>query len=642
MNDNARPPKPVYQFGDYRLEASEGLFHRDGREVPLTPTLLQILLTLVEDPGRILDKQRFMSRVWSGRVVEEGNLARNISTLRKLLDDDPQDPRYIETIPRRGYRFIARVMASSSLEPSTVPVAAHAAAPATSAGSDDQRHTRGASMRGEARREPRRRLVAALLAVCALVPAVLLIAAVVQTDSTAIRSLVVLPLVDLSADASEEYFADGMTEALISDLGKIEALTVTSRTSAMHYKGTAKRLPQIARELGVQGVVEGSIMRSGGKVRITARLVDAASDRSLWADTYEREVGDALSLTSVLARLIAQRVEVAVTPEEERRLSAARPVDEKAHEAYLRGLHFKNKSSVDALHKAIDYFEEAIAIERDFALAYAAMADSYLSLASWQGPSRSLWPKAREAADKALEIDKTTAGAHLVRAGALLCYDLDQSAAEPVFLRALELNPGDPLAHSRYAYSLMTQGRFDESLTQVRRAIELDPVSLVYNMMLGQVLHFAGRYEEARMQLLRTLELDARFPEAHRVLGHVYLETGMPEQAAVALEKALALGGGQGVVGELGYVYGLMGRKEDALRQLATLERLSREGHDSAFSLALVHYGLGDNEAALGWLLKAYDERDFRMVRLVVDPMWDGLRQDPRFSQLLLTIGLTA
>jgi TolB-like protein/DNA-binding winged helix-turn-helix (wHTH) protein/Flp pilus assembly protein TadD len=639
VNNNDRP-NTGYQFGDYRLDTSEGLLQKDGREVPLTPTLLEILLTLVHYQGRILDKQRFMNSVWPGRVVEEGNLARNISTLRRILDDDPQHPRYIETVPRRGYRFIADVRTSSDSEHASIAGTAPAKLLAHGG-------ARGASSLREPRREPMRRRIAALLAVGVLAPAVLLVAAVShQTDSVSpsagdpIRSLVVLPLADLSDNSREEYFADGMTEALISDLGKIETLTVSSRTSAMHYKGTAKRLPQIARELDVQAVVEGSVMRSGGKVRITVRLVDAASDRGLWTETYERDAGDVLSLTSGLARIIARRIEIAVTPEENLRLAATRPVDEKAHEAYLRGLFFKNKGSVDSLHKAIAHFEQAVTIEPDFALAYAAMADTYLVLASWQGPSRILWPKAREAATRALEIDATVARAYLVLAGALLCHDLDQSAAEPVFLRALELNPGDALARARYAYSLMTQGRFDESLAEARRSIELDPVSLAYNMMLGQVLHFSGRNEEARRQLLSALELDARYPEAHRVLGLVHLQMGMPEQAALALEEALALGGGGGVVGELGYVYGVMGRKEDALRQMAILEELSREGRDAAFSLALVHYGLGELDATFEWLQKAHDERDFRMIRLVVDPVWDGLRQDPRFRQLLLRIGL--
>jgi TolB-like protein/Flp pilus assembly protein TadD len=445
---------------------------------------------------------------------------------------------------------------------------------------------------------------------------------------------------DLSGDLEEAYFADGMTEVLISYLSQIRALEVTSRTSAMHYRDTSKRLPEIAAELGVQAVVESSVSRSGNHIRITVRLIEAASDRALLNATFEEDLDDVLSLQSKIAHTIVERVQVALTPEEDRRLAAVPQVSQPAYEAYLWGLAFRSKHTVPALHTAVEYFEEALAMEPGFARAHAAEADAYLRLASWQGPSAELWPKAMEAANKALAIDEDVPEAQLVLAGWLLCHQLDQQAAERAFQHALELYPGDSTTHLRHAYSLMTQGRFEESLVEARESLESDPVSLEKNTVLGAILYYAGRYDEALHQLQTTLDLAPDYAGARQVLGRTYLQKGMQDEAVLALERALALSAGQAVRGDLGYAYAVSGRRQDAVDQLEKLEELSRDGRDSAFSIALVHHGLGDTDKALDWLRKAYEERDFRMIRLLVDPTWDDLRDDPRFQQMLLAIGL--
>lgn len=641
---NVREPERFYEFGEYRLDEAEGRLIRNGREILLTPTLFEILLALVENSQHILKKDQLIERVWPERFVEEGNLTRNISTLRRILEDDAQNPRYIETIPRRGYRFVAAVKLRSAVGKPSLCDGERSLSPV--AGGD--RNLSDASHGGWLGRVPNRLPRRGLLALGAFLLVALLVFVRVNIDpvqqlaapSPVIESLVVLPLENLSGDPTQEYLADGMTEILISDLAKISALKVISRTSAMHYRGTRMRVPEIAQELGVQAVVEGSVMQSDGRVRITVQLIEAATDRHLWAESYERDLVDLFLLQSEVARAIARKIEIEVTEEESHRLAAVSPVDPQIHEAYLKGLFFKNKQTEESLNVAIEYFERALEKDPDFALAYAAMADSYLILATWHGPHEELWPKARAAAKRALEIDDTVAEAHVVQGGVFLCHDFDPVAAEMKYIRALHLEPGNALAYRRHSYSLAAQGRSEESLAAGRRAVDLDPVSLVNNTMLGSSLYLARRYDEALEQLQGSLMLDPNFPSARRYLGFVYLQKGMKEEAIVELENALTLGGGQGILGELGYVYAVSGQTNEALQQLKALQKLAKEGRASAFGLALVHHGLGNRDEALAWLKAAYDERDYRLVLLKVDPVWDGLRLDPRFRQLLVEIGL--
>lgn len=656
-----------YEFGPYRLDAAERILTRNSREIRLTPTLFEILLALVENGNHILEKERLIERVWPERFVEEGNLSRNISTLRGILEDDSRNPRYIETIPRRGYRFVAavkecgpkeaafpsgdtRFRAAIESDAGTNSSNSPGVEGIQSAFDGDNRHAVADTPHvGRIGRVSNRLLRMGLLAFGSFsLVALLVVARVVSFDpdrnptphSSVIESLAVLPLENLSGDPEQEYLADGLTEILISNLAKISALKVISRTSAMHYKGTRKRLPEIAQELGVQGVVEGSVMRSGSRVRITIQLVEAATDLHIWTESYERNLVDLLALQSEVAQTIARRIEIEVTEEEGHRLgAAASPVSPQIHEAYLKGLFFKNKRTVESLDSAIEHFERAMEKDPDFAPAYAAMADAYFILATWHGPRGELWPKARAAATRALEIDNTLAEAHVVRGGVLLCHDFDPAAAEREFLRALHLNPGDAPAHRRYSYSLASQGRFEESLAAGKRAVELDPVSIVNNTMLGRSLYFARRYDEALEQLQSSLRLDPNLPWTHRFLGFVYLQQGMKEEAIVEMEKALTQGGGRGILGDLGYAYAVSNRTSQALQQLKALQELEKEGRASAFSLAVVHHGLGNKDEALAWLRAAYDERDDRLVLLKVDPLWDALRPDPRFQQLLHQIG---
>ena len=612
----------VFVFDDFRLDAYNGRLEKNGCAIPISPTLHEILLTLIEDAGDIVSKQDFMSRVWPGRVVEEGNLARNISSLRKLLGDDPQRPHLIDTAQGRGYRFVAAVQAQDAGPPrQDLPSLAPPAARALW-------RSRAPLIAG-----------AAVLLV-AIIGGEALTTSEQADRAPGIRSIVVLPIANMSGDPDQAHIADGLTEELISSLGRIPELSVTSRSSAMQYQGSEKKLPDIARDLGVEGAIEGSVLRAGDGIQLTLRVVDAAADRSIWSNTYDRDLGSVMSMHNEITVAVAGALGIELTPELASRLDVEPPIDESAHEAYLLGLFFRNQNTVDSLHHAIAYFESAIDKQPDFARAYAAMADAYLRLASWQGPARHLWPRARAAANTAIELDADVAEAHLVRAGALLCHDLDAAAAEPIYLRAIDLNPGNRLTLLRYSYSLMTQGRFDESIEWAGRGLRLDPVSLESNTQLGLMLHFAGRHHDALAQLEHTLLLDSDYAYAHYARGLALLETGHSDSAIAALEKSQELGGAKGIRGELGYAYAVGGRIEDAERQLRLLSADASEGRDASFGLALVHYGLGNEDEALKWLYRAYGERDFRMIRLAVDPIWDELRASPGFADILVHIGL--
>ncbi len=615
-----------FVFGDFQLHAYDGRLRRipDGHCVVLPPTLLEILLTLVEDAGQVVAKQQFLDRVWPERVVEEGNLSRNVSNLRKILEDDAQHPRYIETAAGRGYRFVADVSVEAAAE--------------TSVNTPPEPASSNSGSRFTA-------LLVSGLVLC-VVAAATLLTTPSQPDSTAdsrialqIRSLAVLPFENLSGDPGQNWFADGMTEELISTLASIGELDLTSRTSSMQYRNSEKALPTIARELGVRGIVEGSVVRSADQVRLSVRLIDAESDRSLWSASFEREASESFSMHGEIVVQLADQLGIELPSAQELRLNRRAPIDQVAHEAYLLGRHFKNKRTVESLQQAIAYFDRAIEIEPEFSRAYAAKADTYLSLASWQGPSRELWPKARSAADAAIALDRNDAEALIVRAGALLCHDLDAKAAEPIYLQALELNPNNTLSIHRYSYSLMTQGRFDESIGWARKALRLNPVSASLNVALGQRFHYARQYDEAVQQLEHALALNPNYPEAHRVLGLVYLQTGKAREAIVALKLAHQLGGGPGVVGELGYAYARAGQTDDALTQLTILESMALKGRDTAYGFALVLHGLGNSDQAFTWLERAYGERDFRMIYLRIEPIWDDLRDDARFEAFLKRIG---
>jgi serine/threonine-protein kinase len=457
---------------------------------------------------------------------------------------------------------------------------------------------------------------------------------------TEIRSLAVLPLENLSGDPAQEYFADGMTDALIGDLAKIGALRVISRTSTMHYKGTKKSLPEIAQELQVEAVVEGTVQRSDGRVRIRAQLIHAATERHLWVETYERDERNVLDLQSEVARAIASEIKVAITPQEQARLARVRQVNRTAYNDYLLGIYHWNQRTEEHVLKAIDYFQSAIREDETYAPAYAGLADCYNILAgnSYLDP-RECYPRAKDYATKAIELDGTLAEAHIALGIVRNHYDGDRAGGEQELKRAIELDAGNSTAHTRYALVLAEEGRIEESLAESRRAVELDPVSLIVNTGFGQRLYNARRFDEAIDQLSKTLELDPNFYPARLELGQVYAQTGRYAESLAELNKAAELFR-DSTLAALGYVYAISGRRSEARQVLAELERLSRRRYVSSVGVAAIHAGLGEKNQAFIRLDKAFGEREARLLLLRVEPKFDSLRSDPRFDGLLRRLGL--
>jgi eukaryotic-like serine/threonine-protein kinase len=456
--------------------------------------------------------------------------------------------------------------------------------------------------------------------------------------SARIEALAVLPLQNLSGDPEQEYFADGLTEALISDLAKIRALKVISRTSAMRYKGTKESLPDIARALGVDAVVEGSVLRSGERVRITAQLIDAASDRHLWSESYERDVRDVLALQREVARAIAREVQVALTPEEQAGLGKTRPVDAEAYQLHLKGRYMWNKRSREGFDKALQLFQEAIDKDPAYAPAYSGLADTYGVLASVGYdvlPEHEAMPKARAAALRALDIDPNLAEAHASLAWVKHRYDWDWPAAEREFKLATSLNPGYATAHQWHSELLSTLGRHDEGLEVARRARDLDPLSLIINHNVARRLYFARRFDEAVAESKKTLEMDPQFRVARVMLGLEHAALGRFKEAAGEFEAS-------GAGSLAGYAYGRSGRTAEALEVLSRLRTDAQSGHVPPTYFMFVHLGLGQKEEALAWLEKGFAARSDYMIYLGVDPILDPLRGEPRFQDLLRRVGLPA
>jgi serine/threonine protein kinase/TolB-like protein len=454
-----------------------------------------------------------------------------------------------------------------------------------------------------------------------------------RASALRIESLAVLPLENLMGDPAQEYFVDGMTEALIADLGQIEALRVISRTSVMQYKGVKKPLPQIARELNVDAVIEGSVLRSGDRVRITAQLIQAVTDKHLWAKSYERDLRDVLALQSEVAGAIANEVKVKLTPQEQARLVRGRSVNPEAYRLYLQGRYYFSKRTLPAFDKSIQLFQQVLEKDPDSALAYAGLAESYGILPFYGGASaKESFPKAKAAALKALELDGSLAEAHAALGFVLLYWDWDWSAAESELKRAIELNPSYVVGHHWYAEYLSAMGRHDRAIAEVKRAQELDPLSPLMLVIGGEVCIFARRYDEDIEQCRKALELDSNYALAHAYLGGAYLGKGMYKEAITEYENYARLS--NRTLG-LAFAYAAAGRRAEAVQILDRAREQLKPGEIPLWSVACLYIGLGENQRALNWLEKAYEERDPNMIFLKVESFLDPLRSDPRFQNLL-------
>jgi len=639
-------PTSVVRFGTYEVSLQTGEVRKAGLRIRVQQQPLKLLEILLERPGEVVTREELRSRVWSDESFGDFDQAVNIAIgkLRSALGDSAENPRFIETLPKRGYRFIADV--------SVVDADAHPKRPESAARDlpDQERKTEPEPKVHDAglAHTPKRRLRPALRVIIAsalIVSLTIIFVVLVRSRGRApsgIRSLAVLPLENLSADASQNYFADGMTDELITDLAQISALRVISRTSVMAYKGARKPLPQIARELNVDAVVEGTVLRSGDQVRITAQLIEASTDKHLWSQSYEGELRDTLALQNKVARAIADQIRINLTPQEQAALKDVKVVNPQAYESYLKGRYFWNKRTADGLKVALAYFNQAIEEDPKYAEAYSGLADTYALLGDWQYAvmtPKEAFPKAKAAAIKALDLDNALGEAHNSLAFVLDGFDWDFDSAGKEFRRAIELNPGYATAHHWYAWHLSLLGRFDEAIAEMRKALNLDPLSLIINADLAELLVIAHSDDESIQQSRKTIEMDPNFALAHNQLGQAYLQKHMYGEAVAELQKAVQLSGGSPTcIANLARAYVVSGKRSQALELLSELKKRSNPGYSNAAEIAIVYASLGDKDQAMNWLEKGYEERFNPGVLL--RPGFDPLRSDSRFQNLVHRIGL--
>jgi TolB-like protein/DNA-binding winged helix-turn-helix (wHTH) protein/Tfp pilus assembly protein PilF len=639
-------PNSVVRFGTYEVSLQSGEVRKAGLRIRVQQQPMKLLAVLLEHPGEVVTREELRSRVWPNESFGDFDQALNIAIgkLRSALGDSAENPRFIETLPKRGYRFIADV--------SVVDVDALPKRLESVAGDQPARDPRltlqeaGLAVAPDRRPWLTRRVIVALALIIIVVVALPILSLWLFRSRgrapSGIRSLAVLPLENLSGDASQNYFADGMTDELITDMAQISALRVISRTSVMVYKGARKPLPQIARELNVDAVVEGTVLRSGDQVRITAQLIEAATDKHLWSRSYEGELRDTLALQNRVASAIADQIRISLTPQEQAALKNVKVVNPEAYESYLKGRYFWNKRTADGLKVALAYFKQAIEEDPKYAQAYSGLADTYALLGDWQYAvmtPKEAFPPAKAAAIKALELDNTLGEAHNSLAFVLDGFDWDLDAGGREFQRAIALSPGYATAHHWYAWHLSLLGRFDGAIIEMRKAENLDPLSLIINADLAELLCLAHSYDESIRQSQKTIEMDPNFALAHNQLAQAYLQKHMYDEAVAELQKALRLSGDSPTsVANLARAYIASGKRSEAVKLLGDLKKRSNSSYSYAAEIAMIYASLGDADQAMTWLEKGFNERFNPGVLL--RPGFDPLRSDPRFQNLLHRIGL--
>lgn len=575
-------PAMALRFGDFELSPDTYELRRDRQPVHLEPRVFEVLAYLVAHRERVVTKQELLETFWRNEFVSESALSRAVRDARRALGDTGAKVRWIHTVHGRGFRFVGGV---------TEPAAPKAVAAAAAHGP----------------------------------PAV-----------------AVLPLEDLSAHGPGDFFAAGMTDALITELAKAGSLKVISRTSVMRYRGGGKPLPEIARELGVDRVVQGTVLRAGERVRITAQLVRADTDEHLWAESYEREMRDVLTLQAELAQAIAHQVDVRLAPPQDRRAAARRQVEPEVFLLDLEGRHFIAQRGEQAFRRALLCFERAIAADPTYAPVHAGLAEAYSMLGNYGvAPPAEVQSPALRAVERALHLAPDLAEARRTLALLHWGFAFDWRAAEQEYRRALELDPSSSLLHYWSGVFWGVQGRFDRSLEALERARGLDPLSLNVAAITGWMHYFARRFREALPYYRHVLAVDPQHLLAHWFCGETLVELGELEEGVRELETALALSQrGARFLGYAGYAYGRAGQRREARRLLRELKGVAAERYVPPYFSALVHAGLGDRERALAELERGWQARDCMLRDLAVDPPWDELRGERRFRALLAQLGL--
>jgi TolB-like protein/DNA-binding winged helix-turn-helix (wHTH) protein len=657
---------PLVRFGVFEVDRKTGDVRKQGLKIRLRGQPFDVLVLLLERPGDLVTREELREKLWPADtfVDFDHGLNTSVNRLREALGDSADNPRFIETLPRKGYRFIAPVTAAITAAPLTAAPAQHGqmappmpglAGPTVPAQAP---HPPGVplfttplptSVPQTTQVQAKPRLAKRALVVGALLFLAALAVAYRQRGGTPTRTpttpprLAVLPFRNLSGDPGQEYLADGLTDTLIADLAQVSALRVISRTSVMLYKASDKRLPDIARELDVDTVVEGSVLRSGDRVRITAQLLDARADRHLWAHSYERDLADILALEGEFARAITREVQVTLTPGEQERLGRTAAVDPRAYEAYLRGRFAWEPMTDEGLRKGVEFMEQALALDPRYTPAWAGMAYCYWLMGSaGYEAARPLEvaEKAKAAVRKALELDPALPAAQATLAMIEIDFDWDFPSGEARLKEVIARNPSFADAHVSYSSYLAGVGRSAEAVEEARRGLELDPLSLVGGQTLGWRLLYAREYDRAVVQFRRTLDTSPRAFVARAGLALALVGQHEPSRALVEAERALADSGGSPWVTALaGHVAAVSGDRDRGRRALADLDTMARRRYVSPVYRAFVHAGLGDRARAVADLEVAFRERSPWMVFLPAEPELDALRSDPGFRDLLRRVG---
>ncbi len=634
-----------YRFGSYELRTRTRELYKQGAKLKLRPQPFQVLEILIEHAGDVVTREELRERLWSKEtfVDFEHGLYTAIKELRGVLSESANEPRYIETLPKLGYRLIVPV------EVREVPVNQAIAQPQTKVAENLAGRKISWNRTPHAltlRRWP------VLLGIPILLIAVLggyFLRSHSRTRpqlSSGRLMLAVLPFENLTGDAAQDYFSDGLTEEMISQLGRLDPqrLGVIARTSVMHYKHTQAPLQQIGQELGVQYVLEGSVRRDAGNVRISAQLIQMKDQTHVWARQYDRGMTSLLALQGEIAQEIADEIHLTLGGDNKRMAAdpkpASSPSSYEAYDLYLKGRYFWNKRTVQGFQQAIEYFQQAIAKDPNYAGAYAGLADSYALLSGYSlAPQNDFMPKGRAAAKRAVELDDRLAEAHTSLALVAENYDWDWQNAESEYRRAIQLDPNYATAHHWYAEYLAYQGRFNEAFVEIERARQLDPLSLIIATDYGAILYFSRQYDRAIEQFRAVLDMEPNFPRAH-LLAFAYAQKGLFEDALADIEKWRRIDKGPWTWAIAAYVYGRSGNREEARRTLAKLKQLNQRRQMDPAAIVLVYVGMNSKEEAFKWFEKAYSENSNALITLKVDPIYDPLRSDPRFQDLLRRVGL--
>jgi DNA-binding winged helix-turn-helix (wHTH) protein/tetratricopeptide (TPR) repeat protein len=580
------PVKQVFLFGPFQLDVGERLLLREGEIVSLTRKAFETLALLVQNSGHVLQKEEMMNIIWPDSFVEEATLAQNIFTLRRVLGESPMQAQYIETVPRLGYRFIAKVNQLQADYPAEI-----------------NSHS--------------------------------------SNNSTAIKSIAILPFKTLTIGSDNEYFGLGMADALITRLSNVKDIIVRPTSAILKYHRQAQELFIIGHELKVDLAMDGIIQQMDDRIRITVQLVNVETGAPLWADKFDEKFSDVFTVQDIISEKVIEALTLKLTSSQKMLLTKRHTKNSEAYRYYLKGRYLWSKWTEDGFKKSIVAFKQAIKLEPDYALAYAGMADTYTSLGfyGYLPPSEAM-PQAKLLARKALQLDDKVVEARLSLAAALFFYDWDWAGAEKEFKRCIEVNPSYAIAHQSYGLYLIAMRRFEEASEVLHRAAEADPISPLIKTTIGFPYYYSGQSDIAIKHYLEMLEEEPYFGLAHMALADVYIQKSMYEEAIHHYQQAMIVWGEKQTLPYLGYAYALSNRRDEALTILKKLEHMSTHEHISPLAMAMVYIGLGDQDATFEWLEKAYEERSNKLVFLGVQPTYDSIRTTARFTSLLKRIGL--